>query len=71
MLTKSQLKLMRFIQTFMAKNQFAPSFEEMCIGIGVKSKSSIYGKIRALVERGFIRQLPHKARAIEVIRSVK
>ncbi len=71
MLTQKQLRLMRFIQGFMAKNNYAPSFEEMRVGIGGESKSSVHRKIHALVERGFIRQLPHRARAIEVIRSVK
>lgn len=68
MLTKQQLKLFRIIEEHIKKDGVCPSFEEMKKLIGLKSKSGIHCLIRSLEERGFIHQIPNKARAIEITR---
>lgn len=68
MLTKKQKQLLVFINERVKTGEIAPSFEEMKHALGLKSKSGIHRLINALEERGFIRRLPHKARAIEVIK---
>lgn len=69
MLTRKQQELLTFIRARVAENDgIAPSFEEMKDAVGLKSKSGIHRLITALEERGFIRRLPHRARAIEVLR---
>lgn len=69
MLTKKQQQLLTFIDTRVSKTGVSPSFEEMKEALGLKSKSGIHRLITALEERGFIRRLPHRARALEVLRS--
>lgn len=66
MLTKKQRELLIFIHERMAGGDIAPSFEEMKDALGLKSKSGIHRLISALVERGYLERLPHRARAIEV-----
>lgn len=68
MLTKKQSELLRFIQERLADNGVPPSFDEMKDALDLKSKSGIHRLILALEERGFIRRLPNRARAIEVLR---
>lgn len=68
MLTRKQKQLLVFINERVKTGEIAPSFEEMKHALGLKSKSGIHRLINALEERGFIRRLPHKARAIEVIK---
>lgn len=68
MLTEKQKELLLFIHTRMQDSGVPPSFDEMKDALDLKSKSGIHRLITALVERGFIRRLPHRARAIEVIR---
>lgn len=68
MLTKKQKELLLFIHERMAAGDIAPSFEEMKDHLGLKSKSGIHRLISALVERGYLERLPHRARAIEVKR---
>lgn len=68
MLTKRQLQLLLFINGHITKNSTAPSFEEMKIAVGLRSKSGIHRLISALEERGFVRRLPHRARALEVLK---
>ena len=66
MLTKQQLKLFMIIDKSLKKDGVCPSFEEMKSLIGLKSKSGIHRLIKSLEERGFIRQIPNKARALEI-----
>lgn len=68
MLTPKQYKLLMFIDNNIKENGCCPSFEEMKQAVGIKSKSGIHALIEELVERDFIRKLPHKARALEVLR---
>ena len=68
MLTEKQKELLLFIHSRMQELGVPPSFDEMKDALDLKSKSGIHRLITALVERGFIRRLPHRARAIEVIR---
>ncbi|KUP90901.1 transcriptional repressor LexA [Tritonibacter horizontis] len=68
MLTKKQLQLLEFIHKRLQKDGVPPSFDEMKIALDLRSKSGIHRLITALEERGFIRRLAHRARAIEVIR---
>lgn len=68
MLTQKQLDLLDFIQTRLVKNGVPPSFDEMKDALDLRSKSGIHRLITALEERGFIRRLPHKARALEIVK---
>ncbi len=68
MLTKRQYQLLILIEDHLKKNGVPPSFEEMKQELGLKSKSGIHRLISGLEERGFIRRLPNKARALEVLR---
>ncbi len=68
MLTRKQLDLLNFIHNRMQKEGIPPSFEEMKDALNLRSKSGIHRLITALEERGFIRRLPHRARALEIIR---
>ncbi|OYW54249.1 MAG: repressor LexA [Hyphomicrobium sp. 32-62-53] len=68
MLTQKQKELLLFIHARMQDEGVPPSFDEMRDALDLKSKSGIHRLITALVERGFIRRLPHRARAIEVIK---
>jgi repressor LexA len=68
MLTKKQHELLLFIDDRLKTSGISPSFEEMKDALNLKSKSGIHRLINALVERQFIRRLPNRARALEVIR---
>ena len=68
MLTPKQYELLAYIDTFLAQHGVSPSFDEMKEALNLKSKSGIHRLIVALEERGFIRRLPHLARALEVLR---
>jgi repressor LexA len=68
MLTKKQKNLLLFINKKLRGTGVSPSYEEMKLSLNLKSKSGIHRLISALEERGFIRRLPHKARALEVIK---
>jgi len=68
MLTKKQFDLLMFIHQRMTDTGVPPSFEEMKDALDLKSKSGIHRLITALEERGFIRRLPNRARALEVVR---
>ncbi len=68
MLTRKQHELLRFIQARLEETGISPSFEEMKEALDLKSKSGVHRLISALEERGFIRRLPNRARALEVIR---
>lgn len=68
MLTKKQRELLILIHERMQEGDVAPSFDEMRESLGLKSKSGIHRLITALVERGYLERLPHRARALEVKR---
>ena len=69
MLTQKQLELLTFLTNNLKKNGVAPSFDEMKDALDLKSKSGIHRLVSALEERGFIRRLPNRARAIEIIKT--
>jgi len=68
MLTKKQLDLLAFIHKRVQRDGVPPSFDEMKEALDLRSKSGIHRLITALEERGFIRRLAHRARAIEVVK---
>ena len=68
MLTKKQSELLRFINERLTETGVPPSFDEMKEALDLRSKSGIHRLIIALEERGFIRRLPNRARALEVLR---
>jgi repressor LexA len=68
MLTAKQQQLLLFIKQHLDKGGVSPSFEEMKDALDLKSKSGIHRLISALEERGFIRRLPNRARALEVLK---
>ena len=68
MLTAKQHELLLFIQRKLEESGISPSFEEMKEALDLKSKSGVHRLISALEERGFIRRLPNRARALEVLR---
>ena len=71
MLTRKQLELLMFIHERLKESGVPPSFDEMKDALDLKSKSGIHRLITALEERGFIRRLPNRARALEVIKLPK
>ncbi|HLY55958.1 MAG TPA: transcriptional repressor LexA [Stellaceae bacterium] len=68
MLTKKQHELLIFIFERLGRDGVSPSFEEMKAALKLKSKSGIHRLITALEERGFLKRLPHRARALEVVK---
>ncbi len=68
MLTRKQLELLDFIRIRMDRDGVPPSFDEMKEALDLRSKSGIHRLITALEERGFIRRLAHRARAIEIVK---
>ncbi|MBC8338974.1 MAG: transcriptional repressor LexA [Rhodospirillales bacterium] len=68
MLTRKQYELLVYLDQQLKQNGVSPSFDEMKDALGLKSKSGIHRLITGLEERGFIRRLPHRARAIEILR---
>ena len=70
MLTKKQKELFDYLSNYIAKNTISPSFEEMKNAVNLKSKSGIHRLITSLEQRGFIKRLKHKARAMEIIKTL-
>ena len=68
MLTKKQHELICFINDRLAETGVSPSFEEMKEALDLKSKSGVHRLISALEERQFLRRLPNRARALEVLK---
>ena len=68
MLTRKQHELLLYIDERLSETGISPSFEEMKDALDLKSKSGVHRLISALVERGFIRRLPNRARALEVLK---
>ncbi len=71
MLTAKQRELLQFITVRLEESGISPSFEEMKDALDLRSKSGVHRLISALEERGFIRRLPNRARALEVIRQAE
>jgi len=69
-LTKKQKELYEFLKSYMSINSIAPSFEEMRVAVNLKSKSGIHRLITSLEQRGFIKRLKHKARAMEITKNI-
>lgn len=69
MLTPKQYKLLMFIDNSIKETGCCPSYDEMKEAVGIKSKSGIHALIEELIEREFVRKIPHKARALEVLRT--
>ncbi len=69
MLTKKQLELFIFINKTIKVAGISPSYDEMRKALNLKSKSGIHRLISGLEERGFIKRLPHRARALEILKS--
>jgi repressor LexA len=68
MLTRKQHELLHYIHQHLNAHGVSPSFDEMKDALGLKSKSGIHRLISGLEERGFLRRLPHRARALEILR---
>ena len=68
MLTRKQLELLSFIKSRLDRDGVPPSFDEMKEALDLRSKSGIHRLITALEERGFIRRLAHRARALEIVK---
>ena len=71
MLTPKQKELLMFIHERLKESGVPPSFDEMKEALDLRSKSGIHRLITALEERGFVRRLPHRARAMEMLEAVK
>lgn len=68
MLTKKQYELLIFIDNHLKTRGVSPSFDEMKDALGLKSKSGVHRLITGLEERGFLKRLPHRARALKIIK---
>ena len=68
MLTRKQSELLEYLTTHLASHDVPPSFDEMRDALGLASKSGIHRLVSGLEERGYIRRLPNRARAIEILR---
>ena len=71
MLTPAQLRLLEYLNSYILSNGYAPSYDEIAEGLNLRSKSGINAKLKALEAAGYIRRLPNRTRAIEVIRLPK
>ena len=69
MLTKKQKELFDYLSKYINQNRISPSFEEMKEAVNLKSKSGIHRLITSLEQRGFIKRLKHKARAMEITKT--
>ena len=70
MLTKKQKELFIYLKTFISNNEISPSFEEMKNAVNLKSKSGIHRLITSLEQRGYIKRLKHRARAMEITKDL-
>ena len=71
MLTKKQKELFVYLRDYISSNDFSPSFEEMKNAVNLKSKSGIHRLITSLEQRGYIKRLKHKARAMEITKELQ
>ena len=70
MLTKKQKELFDYLKSYITSNEICPSFEEMKNAVNLKSKSGIHRLITSLEQRGYIRRLKHRARAMEITKNL-
>ena len=70
MLTKKQKELFVYLKDYISSNEISPSFEEMKNAVNLKSKSGIHRLITSLEQRGYIKRLKHKARAMEITKDL-
>jgi len=70
MLTKKQKELFVYLNNYISSNEISPSFEEMKNAVNLKSKSGIHRLITSLEQRGYIKRLKHKARAMEITKDL-
>ena len=70
MLTRKQKELFDFLNEYINENQISPTFEEMKNAVNLKSKSGIHRLITSLEQRGFIKRLKHRARAMEITKTI-
>ena len=70
MLTRKQKELFEFLKSYISTNDICPSFEEMKEAVNLKSKSGIHRLITSLEQRGYIKRLKHKARAMEITKDL-
>ena len=70
MLTKKQKELFLYLSDYISSNDISPSFEEMKNAVNLKSKSGIHRLITSLEQRGYIKRLKHKARAMEIMKQL-
>ena len=68
MLTQKQFELLKYINQRITENGIPPSYDEMKQAVNLHSKSGIHRLINALEERGYIRRLPNRARALEILK---
>ena len=68
MLTEKQHELLKYIYQRVTENGISPSYDEMKLAVNLHSKSGIHRLVNALEERGYIRRLPNRARALEIIK---
>ena len=68
MLTEKQFELLKYIHQRITENGISPSYDEMKVAVNLHSKSGIHRLINALEERGYIRRLPNRARALEILK---
>ena len=71
MLTKKQKELFVYLRDYISSNDISPSFEEMKNAVNLKSKSGIHRLITSLEQRGYIKRLKHKARAMEITKELQ
>ena len=71
MLTKKQKELFVYLSDYISSNDISPSFEEMKVAVNLKSKSGIHRLITSLEQRGYIKRLKHKARAMEITKELQ
>jgi repressor LexA len=67
-LTEKQLKLFKFIKSYIAKKTIPPSYQEIALAVGLKSKNSVNVYINNLEERGWLKRIRGKARSIQIIK---
>lgn len=66
-MTKRQAQLLDFIRSYVAEKGYSPSFDEMRLTLGLRSKSGVHRSVDALVAHGKVRRTPFRARSVEVI----
>lgn len=71
MLTKRQGELLAYLAEQVQDHGLIPAYDQMAKALGIASKSGVHRMVLALEERGFIRRIPHRARAIEIIKTPK